>query len=129
MTLNEKFEKETGLLRKDCSLSEYLDIYSTWLEQHHGEWIKVETRVPDKSTRYARRFGVSILAYDMQEALDTTINSTEPFDVLFNFKEIKFKQSAHTGKGEHVWVDACLTHWKELPEGPVPLEKVKDKNE
>jgi hypothetical protein len=82
----------------------------------YNEWIKVEDRLPDKNTKYAARYGVSVLVYDEKEKGDS--GHFTPSDASFNFKNNRFEVLAHGPKGTE-WLHAFwVTHWKELPNGP-----------
>jgi hypothetical protein len=80
-------------------------------------WHKVSDRLPDKTTRYASTYGVPVLVYDEQEAIDS--GYYVPSEMSFSYETQTFKTTASGVDGKSEWVDAFwVTHWMELPLTP-----------
>lgn len=69
-------------------------------------WHKVTDRLPDKNTRYAKKYGVPVLLYDENE------HRAEPEIGVYLWHE-GFKEYA-----EDIFVPSNPTHWQELPKKP-----------
>jgi len=78
-------------------------------------WISVEDRLPDKNTRYAGEYGVSVLCFDRQECDDSGYFC--PVTYSFSFEENWFLTML-IGERDVDWMPAAVTHWKELPITP-----------
>ena len=85
------------------------------------KWHTVKV-LPTKETRYAGTHAVTVLAYDEDEYKDS--GSCRPYDVTFQFKDKRFMQLA-SGSDGSIWIDACITHWMEMPKAPYLLRKKK----
>ena len=75
------------------------------------EWISVKDRLPDEKTRYASKFGVSVLAFDRNEY------KAEPFNCGFSFRDNCFK-SLHYGSSGMTSLNVEVTDWAEMPDPP-----------
>lgn len=81
-------------------------------------WHKTSDKLPDKNTRYAGQYGVSVIGWDEQEHIDA---GCRPFDVSFIFENNCFMELTpglnHPEDGD--WIKApWVTHWCEFPEVP-----------
>jgi hypothetical protein len=72
-------------------------------------WISVEDELPNKDTRYAKRFGVGVLIFDKLEECGAT-----PFHASFNFEKQQFRTTA-SGPSGTVWLPISVTHWQPYP--------------
>lgn len=80
-------------------------------------WYKVENKLPDKTTRYASTYGVPVLVYDEQEAIDS--GYYVPTLMSFSYETQTFKTLASGITGRTEWVEAFwVSHWTELPLTP-----------
>lgn len=81
-------------------------------------WINIKDRLPDENTRYAGKYGVSVLYYDEDEANDSGYFT--PYICSFKFdKQIFLIQVSGLNDPEFGdWLPADLSHWQELPEAP-----------
>jgi Protein of unknown function (DUF551) len=80
-------------------------------------WHKVSKKLPDKKTNYANKYRVLVLGFDEREYKDS--GSCKPFMVSFLYMEKCFYQIAYGPDGNSCWVSAEVTHWAELPKGPI----------
>jgi hypothetical protein len=77
------------------------------------KWISVKNRLPDYKTRYAGKYGVSVICYDGHEEPEYANPST----CSFRFKEQQF-QAYCTGPRGGIWEPISVTHWMPMPESP-----------
>jgi len=75
------------------------------------KWINVNDKLPDRNTRYASKYGVSVLGFDISD------HRPEPFEVIFNYGKKWFEELCHGPAGEECWLSASVSHWMELPKG------------
>jgi len=85
-----------------------------------SKWHHVYDKLPDRNTKYAARYGVSVLVFDEQEHRDAGYHLTE---MSFMFEEQKFMQLGSSPKGSE-WIHAFwVSHWREMPDIPELPEK------
>jgi len=82
-------------------------------------WRIAKNELPDRKTRYAGKFGVPVLAFDLDEFIDS--GSCDPASVCYDFKKKQFLSLAYGSKGT-VWLPTLVTHWLPLPPNPVSNE-------
>ena len=81
-----------------------------------GKWIRIGERVPDKNTRYAKEYGVGVLAFDENEFISS--GYCDPFEVSYSFENKEFQTLAYGQDGTE-WVEAVgITHWRPIPDIP-----------
>lgn len=112
----------------DTSCDDVISDMRKFAKQFDGRWINVQDRLPNKNTKYAGPYGVSVIGFDMNEHLDAGYT---PHDISFNFEKNCFQAIGHDLKAsDTIWIDApWITHWMELPDGPkrVVVELTKEK--
>lgn len=80
------------------------------------KWHKVEDKLPDRTTKYAGLYAISILVYDEQEA--EASGSYIPHEISYSFENNRFEELAWGPNGTE-WLHAFwVSHWCEIPEGP-----------
>ena len=88
-------------------------------------WRIAEKERPKRTTRYASKYGVPVLGFDMKEYKDS--GSCIPFVVDYSFEKKEFF-SLHAGSHTILWLPVPVTHWTTLPPIPVyGIENVKIK--
>jgi len=81
------------------------------------KWIDVAKQLPNKKTRYAGTYGVTVLGFDKQEYIDS--GYCTPSTYLFMFKENRFETLVIGGKNESEFIPApWVSHWMQLPKTP-----------
>jgi hypothetical protein len=76
-------------------------------------WYRVNKELPNKKTRYAGRFGVTVLGFDLDEFIDS--GSCNPKHLIFKFKSKQFEDLGSDGS----FYPVGITHWTPLP--PIPI--------
>jgi hypothetical protein len=76
-------------------------------------WRVVKEELPNKQTRYAGRYGVTVLGFDLDEYVDS--GSCDPCEVSFDFKKKQFLSLCTNGS----WIAVGITHW--TPKPPIPV--------
>ena len=82
------------------------------------DWTRVEEGLPNKDTRYAARYGVSVIIFDEYEYKGM------PYSVIFQFKDQQLLSLAHGPKGT-TWIPASASHWKPYSERPSDAKVIK----
>lgn len=85
-------------------------------------WRIAKDELPNRKTRYAGKYGVLVLAFDLDEFIDS--GSCDPAHICYDFKKKQFLSLAHGYKGAVVWIPTNVTHWLPLPPIPVIEENV-----
>jgi len=76
-------------------------------------WKNVKKRLPTKNDRYASKFGIGVLGFDMEEH---KIAGCNPFECTFIWESQRFE--VLTSHGE--WIPAFwVSHWRPLPKPPI----------
>jgi len=84
---------------------------------HDENWINIKDRLPDRDTKYAAKYGVSVLCYDRGE--EKSSGYYTPTECTFNFEKNIFETLHYSfGKGLPRLLPVDITHWKELPDIP-----------
>ena len=79
-------------------------------------WKSVRSGLPDKKTKYAGKFGVTVLAWDQYEHDDS--GYCDPRESHFNFEKGYFEIMCIGGAGQTSWTPDSVTHWMPLPDVP-----------
>ena len=83
------------------------------------KWIDIKDELPNKDTRHAGQYGVTVLYWDKGEAIDSGYFT--PYITMFSFKHNTFLTQMK-GLNDSKYGDwlpvGMITHWIPLPEPP-----------
>jgi hypothetical protein len=79
-------------------------------------WRVAKDELPNQKTPYAGKYWVQVLAFDLDEFIDS--GSCDPAHICYDFRKKQFITLAYGSKGT-VWIPINVTHWLPLP--PIPI--------